>query len=579
MKMQVAFVVVLVLGAAAAAEERSAAELLPESTVLYAEIPHPPQLISTIFDHPLRARIEELDVWKQATQQQDYRNFLTGRKFVEIQLGMEWRQALETLTARGVYAGVDSRTEGVTVLVRGNDADAMELLRTKLLQLVTLSKNPDSVKQGEYRGIPAYEVNGTKMAVVEDWLVLTNKDDLGKAVLDRILDGRGRSLVENARFQQARAGRSDNLTAWAFADLKALRTAGVAEKLFAGDADNPAAELLAGGIMSTLQHTTYATAEFTAANDRLALSVQMPYRSDWVPAEREYYFGPGGSGRAPSLPEAKDTLFTLSTYRDVSEMWLRAGDLFNEQIIDGFAEADANLTTLFAGKDFGEDILGSLTPEIGLIAARQDFTDILPKPAIRLPSFALVLGLKEPESMTRELRRTFQSMIGFFNVVGAMEGRAQLEMGMEKLDGGAELITSQYVPEPDDTESTQADILFNFSPSVGFSGDRFVVSSSARLARELTAAPAPQDGRLTENTAANLRADVLRTVLTDNREQLISQNMLEDGNSREEAEAAIGLLLEFVGVFDDASLKLTTSDSNIEVELGVRLKEAANARL
>ena len=49
---------------------------------------------------------------------------------------------------------------------------------------------------------------------------------------------------------------------------------------------------------------------------------------------------------------AIDTIVSLSSYRDVSAMWLRAGDLFNEQTNEELAKADSGLTTLFSGKDF-----------------------------------------------------------------------------------------------------------------------------------------------------------------------------------------------------------------------------------
>ncbi len=158
--------------------------------------------------------------------------------------------------------------------------------------------------------------------------------------------------------------------------------------------------------------------------------------------------------------------------------------------------------------------------------------------------------------MTRELRRIFQSLIGFLNIVGAMNGQNQLEMDMEKISDDAQLITSSYVPEEDDRESTDANIVYNFSPSVGFAGERFVVSSSKTLARQLTMAKTAKPETIDDNTNANLNASVLRDVLADNREQLIAQNMLEDGNSREEAEAIIDLLLQVVDYFQDASLRL-----------------------
>lgn len=555
-----------------AAADRTAPGLLPATTAFYAEITNPKVLISTIFDHPLREKIEALEPYKTATKTEGYRAFLTGRKFVEIQLGMEWREAIETMTAKGIYLGVDSATQGVALLVNGKDAASLDLFRSKLLELSKLGKNPEQIKAGDYRGITAYEVNKTKFAVIDDWLLVTNKGGLGRDLLDSFLDGAKTSLADNETFQADRKSRSRDATAWAFVDLTTLKNAGVAPELFAGRPVNPGVELLVGGLLSTLQQTPFASAELTASHKGIGLEFSMPHKQEWVPEERTFYFGPNGSGRGPALPVTEDTLFTLSTYRDISEMWLRAGDLFDENINDGLAQADASLTTFFSGKDFGEDILGALTPQIGFVAARQDFTDILPIPTIKLPQFALVFQLKSPEKMTRELRRTFQSMIGFFNVVGAMEGRAQLEMDIDKLDNGAQLITTAYIPDEDDAESTRAEILYNFSPSVGFYGERFVVASTDRLARKLVQPNVPENNSETNNTHLQLKGGVLKQVLNDNRGQLVSQNMLENGNSREEAEFTINLLLEIVGYFEDASASINVRPDQLGIELGLRIK-------
>ncbi|GAB5442350.1 MAG: hypothetical protein Fues2KO_26990 [Fuerstiella sp.] len=564
--------------AAQRADTDSAAQLLPPSTVLYVEFPDPPALISTIFDHPLRARIEALDVWQQATKQVGYRNFLAGRKFVELQLGMDWRTALDKLLANGIYLGVDAQTEGVALLIRSQDADALNLFRTKLLELTKLGRTPDQIREAEYRGQTVYDTGDAKFAVVNDWLLMTNRPETGKAVMDRLLGDRLESLAEEPTFVSALQSKAVESTGWGFVNLKSLRDAGIAKQLFAGQSENPGIELLFGGILSTLQKTPFATASLTTADDRFGLQFSIPHQQDWVPEERQFFFGPEGNGTAPAIPAVQNPLLTVAAYRDISEMWLRAGDLFDERTNDQLAEADASLTTLFAGREFGEEILGTLTPQVGFVATQQDFTDILPAPAIRLPQFALVLELREPESMTRELRRTFQSMVGFFNVVGAMEGNPQLEMEMEKTDR-YELVTTAYVPEQDDAQSTQAGLVYNFSPSVGFAGKRFIVSSTDRLARELVQAPLANDRPQGSpvNSQAELQADVLQHVLADNREQLIAQNMLEEGRSREEAEAAIDLLLQFVGYFDQASLKLKTAADELSLQLEVRIDDVQQA--
>lgn len=548
------------------------AGLFPPSTVFYVELAQPDDLVSLVLDHPLREKIESLPPYQIAKESPQYKRFLAGRMMVEGQLQMPWREALAALLAKQTSFGFDSQSNGAALIFRGKDAESMKLFHDKLLEFARLGENRDKITEGEYRGISAYQIDGARYAVHEDRIVVTNNSELGKRIIDRILDG-GDSLADNSRFQSAHAQRDEDAAAWGFVDVQHIRDGGAARNAFEDQINNPVIELLVGGIQSTLKKTPYATISLDAETSGAALSVSAPYQPDWIPEEREYFFGPAGTGRGPALPANDKTLFTLSTYRDFSEMWLRAGDLFNAEINDGFAKADANLTTLFAGRDFGEDILGSFEPEVGFIATHQDFTDVLPRPTIKLPAFAAVFELKEPEAMTRELRRIFQSLVGFLNIVGAMNGQNQLELDMEKVGDDSELVTSSYVPEDDDRESTTAHITFNFSPSVGFSGSRFVVSSTRQLARELTTAKPPADRTIADNTRAQLHAGVLREVLDDNREQLISQNMLTDGNSREEASAIIDLLSEVVGYFENASLSLGSAGESLEAELRIQVKQ------
>lgn len=547
------------------------ASLFPPTTVVYAEIADPVKLISTIFDHPLREKIESLPVYQMAIQTPGYQQFLMGRTMVEGQLNMPWREALETFLAHGVAFGIDSATKGAAVIVHGKDAESMKLFQDQWLALAMLGSNRDKIKRGEYRGVGAYRIDQVRVVVHEDRMLVTNNPDLGKGIIDRLIDG-GNSLDESPRFHDALSSRDPLAAGWGFVDLEAIRDAKMAQSVFESQINNPVGELLLGGIQSTVQDSPFASASLAADARHFGLKLGTPFQGDWIPEEREYFFGPMGNGRGPSVPEVEETLFTLSLYRDFSEMWLRAGDLFGADINDGFAQADANLSTLFAGRDFGEDILGSFQPEVGIVATRQDLDQVLPRPTIKLPAFAAVFDLKDPETMTRELRRIFQSLVGFLNIVGAMNGQKQLELDMEKV-GEAQLITSSYVPEDDDRESTDANIVYNFSPSVGFSGERFVVSSSKELAKQLTLAKKSNLSTIQDNTRATLQAGVLRTVLADNREQLIAQNMLEDGNTREEAEAIIDLVLAVVDYFQDVSIRLGSDGDQLEAELKVQVRQ------
>ncbi|MCA9059091.1 MAG: hypothetical protein KDA85_11345 [Planctomycetaceae bacterium] len=556
-----------------------AAQLLPSNSLAYVEAPDPAAAISVIFDHPLRAEIESLDVYRQATTSQPYRNFLTGRKTFEILMGMEWRPAIEALTAQGIHLAAVPESRGFILLVHGRDEAVMETFRTKILEMSRMNQ-AESKREREYRGVQLYEINKVGVAVVDEWLVATNASEAGRFVLDGLLDGvQTKNLSTNEVFQQAIATRPETCTAWGFLNLDAVREQPKVQRALNGQAENPLVELIAGGIQSTLQKSAFVSGNIQLAPTSLAMTIGSPWNADWIPEERDYYFGPDHQGTAAPLPQVEQTVLTLSTWRNVSEMWLRAGDLFDANMNDRLAEADATLTTLFSGRDFGEDILGSFDPEVGLIVARQKFDWNAPIPAIRLPAFALVLNQKDPDQTTRELRRIFQSLIGFVNITGANEGRPQLDLDMEK-QGDGEIITSTFQPDSGGREADNTAILFNFSPSIGFRGSRTVISSTSGLAREILAAPEPVANRAATdddvqrvNTRLMFHADVLQNILSDNQEQLIAQNMLSDGHTREEAETTINLLLQAIGYVKGANLTLSHDNQSLQLQLRIQTAE------
>jgi hypothetical protein len=569
----------------------SDASLFPPSSVFFLEVSDPKGLMDLVFDHSLRPRIESLGAFKAAMATAAYKQFSLGLLMLEGQLKMPWREALDSLLGQGVVIGFDAKTDGFAVVLHGKDADSVALIRDRMLEFGRLTGNGNQITEGEYRGVKAVQLNAIRFAVYENRLLITNQSDTGKWILDRMIDhsdSRGTesaespvsgkqtedalSLLDNPRYQAFRDSVGSESQVQAFLDLQVLGQVPAVSGALQSKINNPLVELLVGGIQSALSDSAWASAQLSVDKERVELALSTPFELATIPEQREYYFGVNGGGRGLSLPPLPETLFTLSTHRDFSDVWLRAGDLFDANVNDGIAQADATLTTLFAGRDFGEDILAAFEPEVAFVAVRQEFADTQPQPTIKLPAFAAVFELKQPDSMRRELRRTFQSLVGFLNVVGAMNGQKQLELGGETLGETAELFTSFYVPEEGDLEAYDAELIFNFSPSIAFRGKQFVIASSTTLARQLVTKSGGQPNHGSKNTDATLHAKALRQVLQDNREQLIAQRMLEDGNTRDEATALIDLLLTVVGYFKEASVTLVQDDKQLQAAWEVRLK-------
>ena len=227
---------------------------------------------------------------------------------------------------------------------------------------------------------------------------------------------------------------------------------------------------------------------------------------------------------------------SLIAYRNLTELWLRAGDLFNEKVNDQLAQADNTLTTLFSGKDFGTDILGAIEPQIQLLVTEQQFEPSY-APAIQLPSVGLVAKLKDPR-MKNELKRTFQSFIGFLNVTGAMQGNPQLDLDSESIEG-KQIYTATYIREGDKQYENGLPIQFNFSPTLAFDGDLVFIASTNTLVKKVAINSTKQNEAETlakNNTVLEVNFKSLQNVLEANRRQLVSQNMLEKGHSKSEAE-------------------------------------------
>lgn len=557
-------------------EAPASPHLLPPTTAAYAHLASPVEFVRSVLEHPVHERAKADQSLAKLYASPQMFAMRAGVAMAELGVGMKWPEAVDVLAGEGITLAFDPQTEGAVAILRSGDAEKLpELVRT-ILRLAGDSRaenNQKGIESGEYRGVPVYRLNEAAMGLLPEAIVITNKKELGQWVIDAALDRPDETFAQTSIYRRALADASKDAAAHAILNLDVIRDLGGVEKLMEESRGNPAAEFLFGGIYENLEHAPFVLIELGLDDRSVSLGARTPHSPEWVSEQREFYFGPEGQGIAPAAIDVDETILNLRTHRDLAGMWRYAGDLFNQEINDGFAQAETTLSTLFAGRDFVEEILAEIQPGWQLIVSRQNFEDVLPKPALRLPSFALVGQFRDASEMNPQLKRIFQSMVGFFNVVGAMEGNPQLDQDITE-DNGVRLLSSSFVPVPEDRESVSASIHYNFSPSLALAEKHFVLSSSFELAKRI-AAQLDQPGRETDaaNLQLTLSADALRSTLADNRNQLVSNNMLEEGATREEAENQIDLLLTVVGWFDEFTASLRPSDDELRLQLRLTLDD------
>jgi hypothetical protein len=366
----------LAKGPQLSAAEKTATELLPGSVVAYAEIPQPGKLLDLVLDHPLMKQIEQTPNYQQALKTPQYEQGLALLKRFEEQMGMSWREAARSLTSGGTYIGFDLPTQGIISLSQAADeqvaAKAQSTSLDLIRQIAAVQGRPDPIKQEEHRGVPVYKVGEAYSAVLGRWLISSNKQVLISMVLENHFAD-GDTLAEDQQFQDVLKLRAKQSTAWLYVDLRVIRLSGALKQALNKKSDNPPAEILAGGILGAIPDAAYVTASLDVDASRIKLTASLPAKAQEIAKTREFYFGPEARGRAPALLQPSGTLLSISTYRDFASMWRHAPDLFDEGINAKFAEAESNLTTFFAGRNFRDDILGNVEPGVQIVVARQQF--------------------------------------------------------------------------------------------------------------------------------------------------------------------------------------------------------------
>ena len=87
----------LVLVRDAAAADKSPREMMPLSTVVYAEMPQPQKLLDAVLDHPSVVELQNHPDYQKAFENPQVQEFLKVLALVEAKLGMKWRPAVPSV--------------------------------------------------------------------------------------------------------------------------------------------------------------------------------------------------------------------------------------------------------------------------------------------------------------------------------------------------------------------------------------------------------------------------------------------------------------------------------------------------
>ncbi|HMO12925.1 MAG TPA: hypothetical protein PKD64_03860 [Pirellulaceae bacterium] len=554
-----------------------ASHLFPHDTVVYLQVNDIGALVESALNHPLREKIESLEQVRKGLSSPQFLQLRLGVALLETQLDTDWLTALKALGGQGLYLGAELSSQSIGVAIHANDEELLKRAVTSVLGLIRSQSGsgpPPFIVADYANGKTAKFEENLSIGRFGAWLLLSNKHEFLLKMADRLLlSNEDATLADSKELAAAKISLTEEANVWLYTALQPIRDSGQAQALFRGMTDEPPVELLFGGVLEALKYAPWFTADLAFHGEQIVLNSHLPFDAAQTSIDRGFFFGTQGLGRAPMCLDIPETMMQATIYRDLSSWWLSKENLFPENVVAQLAQGDSQLSTVFGGVDFGADVLGSLQPGMRFIVKQQEYAADI-DPETKLPSFALIVRLQNPEQ-ARRFRISFQSLVGLLNLAEGGMYRPQIEV-MSTREDGIQLTTGTYVPEAGYDGGL---IIFNFSPTLAFQDDYMIISSTEQLAREIALKTKELDieaDSSESNTTISVNVPEVVRLLRLNHAALVANQMLEQGVDRKSAESQVNLILEVLEFARAVNLDFRVDSKSLLLKIELLLLDNRN---
>jgi len=540
----------------------------------YAETASLGEVFDSVRHSTYWAALAESPQWKQATSTPEFRKALAARDLIERQLGMDLNTALSRLVgnrvAVAVYPPVLGTQPDFVVVVEAKDDEVLPLIRQRLDPLLVLGQEQLRASQG-LDGWEHFSVdNRLFVAWRGRWIVVAGRHERLEEAVARVSSASAETLASDANFQAMIRTVGDPvnpgdrpLLVYVDSDRlqKLVGKGGLSEKL-----DNPLGSLLFGDAVARAGRSKFAALtvdlQQKGARARLTLGGEAAGLADAFHA-----FSPKANehGVEP-LPATDDRIGGWTIYRDFAGWYANRAHLMQEQVLPGFDKFESGLANILPNRDFGEDVLPLFGKRLTFVTAPQTFDHLGGEPGVKLPGFALVIEMAQPEEATTLLQLFFQTMTAILNLEAGQQGRQPWVVATE-IYRDVPISYAKYLKKP---VGDRLGVVFNFLPAAARVDDRFVFSSSLGLCKKLVddlREPGKAPAGPPRTIAADIQLEPLAAALEANREFFVGR-MVQEGRTTAAAEEEFKALMGLLRQLDSVQLYTEALPDAYRVELG-----------
>lgn len=570
------------IGPALAASEAMppVVQWIPEDALLVLEVPNPREVLDIVLAPEILQQIQQLPAWKNFAAAPNYRELQQGVQFLEKSLQIDWVAGVKKFLGGGLTISVHPK-EALLLAVDCEDPEMLQQLHELLRGFASIEaakqKQANRVKSTEYRGQTCWSFGPQEAhCLIGRRLLLTNKPDLLKQVLDRRADAKLGRLADSPYYQTARRATAEPCSARLYAHLKALPGVPQLQKVLQTSSE-PLPALLFTGVVESLRRSTWLALSLRIEGNQAVLQAAMDGKPSEESLAKFAIASDPGQGALPPV-ETPRVLASVSFYRDLHGFYAAKDKLFPERT-GGLIFFENMMGIFFTGRDLTEEVFGQLGPEVRLVVAAQDYDPAIGTPQIQLPAFAVIFRMKEPDKFFEIVEEAWQKALGLVNFTRGQQALPGLIM--DKGIHGQTKYTVAYFSAKDEKDRKALDVRFNFRPTLARTGPYAIISSTEQLAcdlidalqKELKQSPTGQTLPLSGvHSVAVVRSSQIASLLRTNREALVRQNMVEKGNSRSAAENEIDMLITILGVVENLKLQIASKSDGAQATLEAKVQ-------
>ena len=570
------------VAARAEAPPPAAAEWVPSQAILVLNVSKPKALWDMILQPEMVKAVESSAAYKAQAAKPGFRQMQNAAKFLERRFQADWQTIVRRLTAGGVTWAIGPGGASL-LMMDALDPEVPNGLHEFVVLMVRSGAEKkgleDPVRSLKHGDVTIWTLGPDEAhAIVGKRVLISNRLEVLKAALDLRGEAGGKSVASLPAYRQARQAAAADAAAVLYVDTAVVKKLPKLAKALATE-KNPLLSLLAAPITEAFGDSSWLALSLKIKGDTLTFDGITDGAIAKSGAARFALPAKAGDGAAPHLAVPR-RIAAMSVYRDLEGFYAAKDALFPERT-SGLIFFENMMGIFFTGRDLTSEVLAEIGPKIRLVVAEQKYDKAIGAPAVQFPAFAMVLPLKNPKRFAPVAEEAWQKALGLINFTRGQKAQPGLVLDRFVHDG-TKYSVAAFSP-PTDEEAKPLDSRFNFRPAIAVSHGHLILSSTDVLAEDLMdalgrEAAAPVKPQAVTHSTAEIDGPQLASILTANRENLVRQNMIDKGNTREQAEGEVGIFLSILRYISRVGLAVNSDKDRSGISLQIQLSPPSSKR-